>query len=109
MDRLKAWEDEHRVKGILSKRNIKNFEQPVKELSGGQIKRIALANILITDPDMLILDEPTNHLDIEMTEWLDENLLPPTITLQVCTHLPTFFVPPWTPKLKKHNTTIFRF
>lgn len=86
MDRLKAWEYEHRVKGILSKLNIKNFEQPVKELSGGQIKRIALANILITDPDLLILDEPTNHLDIEMTEWLESYLQHSNVTLLMVTH-----------------------
>lgn len=86
MDRLKAWEYEHRVKSILSKLNIKNFEQPVKELSGGQIKRIALANILITDPDLLILDEPTNHLDIEMTEWLESYLQHSNVTLLMVTH-----------------------
>ena len=86
MDRLKAWEYEHRVKSILSKLNIKNFEQPVKELSGGQIKRIALANILITAPDLLILDEPTNHLDIEMTEWLENYLQHSNVTLLMVTH-----------------------
>lgn len=86
MDRLKAWEYEHRVKSILSKLNIKNFEQPVKELSGGQIKRIALANILITAPDLLILDEPTNHLDIEMTEWLESYLQHSNVTLLMVTH-----------------------
>ena len=86
MDRLKAWEYEHRAKSILSKLNIKNFEQPVKELSGGQIKRIALANILITAPDLLILDEPTNHLDIEMTEWLENYLQHSNVTLLMVTH-----------------------
>lgn len=86
MDRLKAWEYEHRVKSILSKLNIRNFEQPVKELSGGQIKRIALANILITAPDLLILDEPTNHLDIEMTEWLESYLQHSNVTLLMVTH-----------------------
>ncbi len=106
MDRLKAWEYEHRVKGILSKLNIKNFEQPVKELSGGQIKRIALANILITDPDMLILDEPTNHLDIEMTEWLEEDLLPRQNTLLMVPPHRYFFDRRGTPILEKKKPTL---
>ena len=109
MDRLKAWEYEHRVKGILSKLNIKNFEQPVKELSGGQIKRIALANILITDPDMLILDEPTNHLDIEMTEWLGEDLLPRNNTLLMGPHDRHFLDPGCAQILKKDNRTLSRY
>lgn len=109
MDRLKAWEYEHRVKGILSKLNIKNFEQPVKELSGGQIKRIALANILITDPDMLILDEPTNHLDIEMTEWLEEYLLRSNITLLMVTHDRYFLDRVCTQILEIDNRTLYSY
>lgn len=109
MDRLKAWEYEHRVKGILSKLNIKNFEQPVKELSGGQIKRIALANILITDPDLLILDEPTNHLDIEMTEWLEEYLLHSNITLLMVTHDRYFLDRVCTQILEIDNHTLYSY
>jgi multidrug/hemolysin transport system ATP-binding protein len=63
MDRLEAWDYEQRAKQILSKLNITRFDQPVGELSGGQIKRLALANVLITEPDLLILDEPTTGLD----------------------------------------------
>lgn len=86
MDRLKAWDYEQRAKQILSKLNITQFDQPVGELSGGQVKRLALANVLITEPDMLILDEPTNHLDIEMTEWLEEYLNRGNTTLLMVTH-----------------------
>ena len=71
MEHAKAWDYEQRAKQILSQLKINNFDQPVKELSGGQLKRLALANVLITEPDLLILDEPTNHLDIDMTEWLE--------------------------------------
>ena len=74
MDRLKAWDYEQRAKQILSQLKINHFDQKVKELSGGQLKRLALANVLITEPNLLILDEPTNHLDIDMTEWLEEYL-----------------------------------
>lgn len=109
MDRLKAWEYEHRVKGILSKLNIRNFEQPVKELSGGQIKRIALANILITDPDLLILDEPTNHLDIEMTEWLEEYLLHSNVTLLMVTHDRYFLDRVCTQILEIDNHTLYSY
>ena len=86
MDHAKAWDYEQRAKQILSQLKINNFEQPVKELSGGQLKRLALANVLITEPDLLILDEPTNHLDIDMTEWLEEFLRRSHMTLLMVTH-----------------------
>ena len=66
MDLHKAWDYETRIKQILGKLKITNFEQLIGELSGGQLKRVALANVLIAEPDLLILDEPTNHLDLEM-------------------------------------------
>lgn len=86
MDHLKAWDYEQRAKQILSRLKIVNLDQKIKELSGGQLKRVALANVLITEPDLLILDEPTNHLDMEMTEWLEEYLSCSKITLLMVTH-----------------------
>ena len=68
---MKAWDYEQRTKQILGQLKIHNFDQKVETLSGGQLKRVALANVLITDPELIILDEPTNHLDLEMTEWLE--------------------------------------
>ena len=70
MERTGAWDFELRAKQVLSKLDITHFDQPVGELSGGQLKRVALANVLLADPDLLVLDEPTNHLDLEMIEWL---------------------------------------
>ena len=86
MDHLKAWDYEQRAKQILSRLKITDFNQKVDELSGGQLKRVALANVLITEPDLLILDEPTNHLDLEMTEWLEDYLSRSHITLLMVTH-----------------------
>ncbi|MCL4115071.1 UNVERIFIED_CONTAM: hypothetical protein GTU68_049485 [Idotea baltica] len=74
MDQLGAWDYEVKMKEILSKLKIINLQQPVSQLSGGQKKRIALAAILVQQPDLMILDEPTNHLDIEMIEWLEQYL-----------------------------------
>lgn len=86
MDRLDAWTYESRVKQILTRLNITAFDQQTENLSGGQTKRIALANALITEPDLLILDEPTNHLDLEMTRWLEEYLSRTKLTLLMVTH-----------------------
>ncbi|GAB7086697.1 ABC-F family ATP-binding cassette domain-containing protein [Marinifilum fragile] len=86
MDQYKAWDYENKVKQILSKLKITNFDQVVGQLSGGQKKRVGLAKVLITDPDFLILDEPTNHLDLEMIEWLEEYLNKSKGTLLMVTH-----------------------
>ncbi len=86
MDHLKAWDYEQRAKQILSLLKITDFNQKIEELSGGQLKRIALANVLITEPDLLILDEPTNHLDLEMVDWLEKYLSRGNITLLMVTH-----------------------
>lgn len=75
-----------RAKQILTQLKIKDINQPMGELSGGQQKRIALANVLITEPDMLILDEPTNHLDLEMIVWLEGYLSRGNKTLLMVTH-----------------------
>lgn len=86
MDTLKAWDYEQKAKQILSRLKITRFDQKVEELSGGQLKRVALANVLITEPELIILDEPTNHLDLEMTEWLEEYLGRSAISLLMVTH-----------------------
>ena len=86
MDNLKAWDYEQRAKQILGQLKIYNFDQKVETLSGGQLKRVALANVLITDPELIILDEPTNHLDLEMTEWLEGYLSRANISILMVTH-----------------------
>lgn len=86
MDQEKAWDYERQAKQILSQLKIRGFNQKVKHLSGGQLKRVALANILITEPELLILDEPTNHLDLDMTEWLEGYLRRTNLTLLMVTH-----------------------
>ena len=86
MDRLDAWDYENSAKQVLSKLKIRNFNQPIKELSGGQKKRVALAAVLIEQPELMILDEPTNHLDLEMVEWLEEYLARMNSSLLMVTH-----------------------
>ncbi len=86
MDVLQAWDYEHRAKQILGQLKITDFEQKISELSGGQLKRVALANVLITEPDLIILDEPTNHLDLDMVEWLEEYLQRSRLSLLMVTH-----------------------
>ena len=86
MEREKAWNYESRAKQILSQLKINAFDQKISTLSGGQLKRVALANVLITEPELLILDEPTNHLDLEMIEWLEDYLKRSKLSLLMVTH-----------------------
>jgi ATP-binding cassette subfamily F protein uup len=86
MEHAKAWDYERKAKQILSQLKINNFDQKIASLSGGQIKRIALANLLITEPELILLDEPTNHLDLEMIEWLEDYLKRSTLSLLMVTH-----------------------
>ncbi|WET70969.1 MULTISPECIES: ABC-F family ATP-binding cassette domain-containing protein [Sphingobacterium] len=83
---LNAWEYEHNIKTILNRLNIMDFHQDIKSLSGGQRKRLALAKLLIDEPDIYILDEPTNHLDIETIEWLEKLLTTGSKTVLLVTH-----------------------
>ena len=86
MEHEKAWDYERKAKQILSQLKIKDFDQKVETLSGGQLKRVALANVLILEPELILLDEPTNHLDLDMIEWLEGYLKRSTISLLMVTH-----------------------
>lgn len=81
-----AWEYEHNIKSILYRLQLTDFSQKIDNLSGGQRKRLALAKLLIDDPDIYVLDEPTNHLDIETIEWLEKTLTAGQKTVLLITH-----------------------
>ena len=86
MDFHQAWDYESKIKIILTQLKISDFNQKVSQLSGGQKKRLAIANLLINEPDLLILDEPTNHLDVQLIEWLEAFLTKSRSTLLMVTH-----------------------
>jgi len=86
MDQHNAWDFETQFKQILFKLKLEDLKMKVKNMSGGQKKRLSLAIILISNPDLLILDEPTNHLDLEMIEWLEDYFAKENITLFMVTH-----------------------
>ena len=98
-----------KAKQILTQLKIRDLEQPMGQLSGGQQKRVALANVLITDPDLLILDEPTNHLDLEMIEWLEGFLNRGNKTLLMVTHDRFFLDRVCTVILELDDQTIYTY
>jgi len=98
-----------RAKQILTQLKIRDLQQPMGQLSGGQQKRVALANVLITEPDLLILDEPTNHLDLEMIEWLEGYLARGNKTLLMVTHDRYFLDKVCNLILELDNRTIYTY
>ena len=98
-----------KAKQILTKLKISNLEQPMGQLSGGQQKRVALANVLLTEPDLIILDEPTNHLDLEMIEWLEGFLQRGNRTLLMVTHDRFFLDRVCTVILELDDQTIYTY
>jgi len=86
MDQYQAWDYEKQYKKILFKLKLNDLDAKVGSLSGGQIKRLALCNALLKEPELLILDEPTNHIDLEMIEWLEDYFSKEKITLLMVTH-----------------------
>lgn len=108
MERHHAWDYEVKVKQILTQLKITNYDQSISELSGGQKKRVAMANVLINEPDLLMFDEPTNHLDLEMIEWLENYLEKTKITLFMVTHDRYFLDRVCNEILEMEGNTIYR-
>ncbi len=109
MDALDAWDYEVRIKQILGQLQIHDLEQKIGELSGGQLKRIALAQVLIEEPDFIILDEPTNHLDLDMIEWLENHLSKENITILMVTHDRYFLERVCNEIIELDNETLYRY
>jgi ABC transport system ATP-binding/permease protein len=86
MEEHQAWDYESKVEQILGKLGIHDLEKPISQLSGGQRKRVAMARILIEEPDLMMFDEPTNHLDLDTIEWLEQSLSATNITVLLVTH-----------------------
>jgi ATP-binding cassette subfamily F protein uup len=108
MESHHAWDYEVKVKQILTQLKIFNYDQRISELSGGQKKRVAMANVLINEPDLLMMDEPTNHLDLEMIEWLENYLEKTKITLFMVTHDRYFLDRVCNEILEMEGNTIYR-
>jgi ATP-binding cassette subfamily F protein uup len=109
MDAMQGWEYDTRVRQILTQLQLPDLDQGIGTLSGGQRKRVALAKVLITEPDLLILDEPTNHLDVEMIEWLEEYLTKSNVTLLMVTHDRYFLDRVCDEILEMENAAVFRY
>ena len=106
---LNAWDIETRVNQILSVLKFTDFNKSIDKLSGGQKKRVALAKVLIAEPDFLILDEPTNHLDLDMIEWLEDYLLKSKSTILMVTHDRYFLEVVCDTILELEEKTIFKY
>ncbi len=109
MDFHKAWNYEEKIKQILTRLKISNMKQKVGELSGGQKKRLAIANLLINEPDLLILDEPTNHLDLQLIEWLEEYMQKSRSTLLMVTHDRYFLDRICNEIIEIDNNTVYKY
>jgi len=109
IDSLKAWDYETRINTILTKLDIHHLHQKIKHLSGGQKKRVALAKILVEEPDFMIMDEPTNHLDVEMIEWLEDYIARQRITLLLVTHDRYFLDRITNEILELDNKTMYKY
>ncbi len=109
MDAANAWDYESRIKQVLTQLKISDFDQKISELSGGQLKRVAVANVLLTEPDLLVMDEPTNHLDIEMIEWLERYLQSRNISMLMVTHDRYFLDRVCTEILELDDETIYSY
>lgn len=108
MDSLNAWNLESTIKEVLGRLNITDLEQTTGTLSGGQRKRVALAKLLVDEPDLLVLDEPTNHLDLDMIEWLEVFLNTADRTLLMVTHDRVFLDKVCDNILELEDGTIYR-
>lgn len=109
MERTGAWDIDMRIDSILSKLKLTDQDKKVSQLSGGQVKRLALAQVLIFQPDFVILDEPTNHLDLDMIEWLETYLENTNMTLFMVTHDRYFLERVCDVILELDNQTIYRY
>ncbi len=109
MDALQAWDQETKAKQILTELDITEFDKRTGQLSGGQRKRVALAKVLIDEPEMLILDEPTNHLDLDMTEWLENYLKRSNLTILMVTHDRYFLDRVCNQIIEMDNSNIYRY
>jgi len=109
MDKFNAWDYEQQIKEIIGKVGLPDFEASIKSLSGGQKKRVALAKLLISDPDLLILDEPTNHLDLETIEWLQNYLSSKNTTLLMVTHDRYFLEAVTSEIIELDNASLYKY
>jgi len=109
MEREGAWDFEVFMQQTVSKLKIDTLKLPIKKLSGGQQKRVALARVLMMKPDFLIMDEPTNHLDLEMVEWLEEFLIKEKLTIFMVTHDRYFLDRVCNEILELDNNTLYKY